>query len=1184
MALAVQTLIKGSDTNVKGKGTSVQLFSNTNRDFMGLGSRFPQKFGQWRRDLFGKRAHKIFRGVITGDNNIPVGWVGVPIETARTIQIFEEVRAYNVSNMTKVLKNGTAAYPGCSMIIRHDTGKICGVEGLPANYKLTFGDIILRDLIDGDYMNYNRQPTLSFSSIAGYRVMVLREGNTIRMNASACKWHNADFDGDCMIGIISQDVQPIIEVEYLSSARNFVVSYQTGVPVVGAFQDSLIGTAMMTSANNPRVCRNKAMQLFANITHLGSGNPKATWDFSKEFYTTRELFSRIIPGINLEATAKFYNKKFAPYIKYNKDDINVKIINGELVDGMLDAETIGQGAKNGIIHLVHNDYGPEEALALIHSIDQMTVVYHMWNGFTVSAGDIHNSPEIQEIITTNMAKIIAQSRDITEKLHTRELRPPTGVTLREFYEEQQFNILQPGDDFLYPALSGVDLYKNGLVMLMLTGSKGKMASNFSSLTCMLGRQDINGAMPPANVGVGRTSPYFNNYDTDPEAMGFVTDSFFNGIRGKTYLFAAQETRNGLITQALSTALAGAANRSAIKNFENQILDPTRQTIKSSNILQPLYGGTGLDPRRIETVTFLTVSITDEEFVTLFKTGDDLIAPAFRNAAVRKALDEEFVQLGVDRTLFRTLFMTVEDESVVKLIRFSDKRELPINIARIIKNVLHADTDAPKGGLLNPGEAIKAVTDLCNAIPYLYVNQNWEMKRKYIPPHFKQASTASQMAIRAYLCTRELLRHGISNDQLAIIIQRIRSTFKKALMDYGMCVGILAALCFSEPFTQFVLDSKHRSGAGGGTKTSAIVRVSEILKATPTKDMKNPTMRIFVKPELETNEDAVRGIANHIETVLIEDVLAEVQIFFEKIGEPLHPRFKHEKKWIDNFRKMHSSTKARNIVNYCIRLQLDREKMVLKSLRLQTVILAIQRGFPHLYQVHTAENEDKIVIRLYPTSSSLRKQSQKTILDRMREILSDLRNHLVRGIQSIRSTRVVPVLRTRVGPTGNILPDLVKIFAIDTDGSNLEEVLNHPDVDPTRTQTDSIIEMATMYGIECARSKIISELRSLISSTHICHLSLYSDEMVSTGVVTSVERSGTAKRDKMNITQRASYGAPLQVLTEAAVYNYTDHIHGVSGPLAMGTIPKIGSLYHDVVVDQQFIQKWGQQAVDELDDL
>lgn len=1185
LALAVRTLIKGSDATSVSK--EVQLFSNTKRDFTGLGSRLPKKFGQWRRELFGKRAHKIFRSVITGDNNIPVGWVGVPVETARTIQIFETVQDYNYPIMVKTFKNGTGKYPGCSMIIRSDTGSISGIEGVPHGYKLRFGDILLRDLIDGDYINYNRQPTLSFSSIAGYRVVVLQEGNTLRMNVSACKWHNADFDGDCMIGIVAQDIQPIIEIQYMSSARNFVVSYKDGIPIIGAYQDSLINFAMMSSAHNPAVIRSKAMKLFANVDQLGVGNPLGTWDFgSQEFWTTRELITKILPAINISTVPKFYNSKFVPYMKYHPDDIRVEIINGKHVSGMLDAETTGPGAKNGIIHVIHNEYGPEMALKFIYAVNQLTTQYHLFNGFSVSAKDIHSSPATREVIANNVSKIIAQSRDITERLFDHKLKPPTGVSMRAFYEEQQFNILQPGDGFLYPALRDVDLYDNGIVLLMLTGSKGKIASQFISLTGMVGMQDVAGAMPIADVGVSRTSPYFNNFDTDPQSMGFVTQPFFDGIDGRVYLYAAQETRNGLITLALSTALAGAANRSAIKNFENQKLDPLRQCIKMDNIIQPLYGGTGFDPRKIETVKFLTVSCSGEKFTSDFKTLPEHIPTIYRNAGVQKLLDSEFEQLAVDRKEFRRVFLTVEQESVVKLVRFSDKRELPINIERIIKNVLYAAGDIKSDAAnLNPGEAVQTVSGFCDVIAYLYTNQKWEDQKKYIPSHFEQATLASQMAIRAYLCTRELIRRGISNAQLDLIISQIRVTFKKAFMDYGMAVGILAAQCVSEPFTQFVLDSKHRSGAGGGTKTSAIVRVSEILEAKSTKNMRNPMMRIFVDTALERDENVVRTMANHIEMVSVEDVIAEVQIFYEKAGQAVHPRFKHENVWVNAF-KQHTSQRAKNLINYCIRLEFNREKLMLKSLSFHTIVTTLQREFPSIYMVYTAENESRVILRLYPTYGSLKKQSSKTLFDQMLEIMKNIRLHIIRGIDGIRSANVMQLLRTRIDPeTDAILPDLGRIYVIDTDGSNLEEILDYPGVDASRTQTDSIVEMAKVYGIECARAKIISELSVLLPSTHMCHLSIYADEMVSTGIITNIERSGTAKRDRTNITQRASFGAPLQVLTEAAVYNYTDqNMTGVSGSLAMGTVPKIGTLYHDVVIDQEFIEKFSRQATNDLDEI
>lgn len=52
-----------------------------------------------------------------------------------------------------------------------------------------------RCLINGDYVLFNRQPTLHRMSMMGHRVKILPY-NTFRLNLSVCTPYNADFDGD----------------------------------------------------------------------------------------------------------------------------------------------------------------------------------------------------------------------------------------------------------------------------------------------------------------------------------------------------------------------------------------------------------------------------------------------------------------------------------------------------------------------------------------------------------------------------------------------------------------------------------------------------------------------------------------------------------------------------------------------------------------------------------------------------------------------------------------------------------------------------------------------------------------------------------------------------------------------------------------------------------------------------
>jgi DNA-directed RNA polymerase beta' subunit len=59
-------------------------------------------------------------------------------------------------------------------------------------YELQDGDIIFRDLIEGDYVGFNRQPSLLFGNIGSHRIVIMDKGSTIRINVSACAPYNAD--------------------------------------------------------------------------------------------------------------------------------------------------------------------------------------------------------------------------------------------------------------------------------------------------------------------------------------------------------------------------------------------------------------------------------------------------------------------------------------------------------------------------------------------------------------------------------------------------------------------------------------------------------------------------------------------------------------------------------------------------------------------------------------------------------------------------------------------------------------------------------------------------------------------------------------------------------------------------------------------------------------------------------
>ena len=127
---------------------------------------------------------------------LKVDEIGVPISIARSIQIPETVRPYNRDRLNTYYMNKNKSYPGCSGIIKVGTNKTHRIDYLDETYQLQEGDIIMRDMITGDVIGFNRQPSLLFSSLSAVKVVVLPKGETLRMNVSSCCLYHADFDGD----------------------------------------------------------------------------------------------------------------------------------------------------------------------------------------------------------------------------------------------------------------------------------------------------------------------------------------------------------------------------------------------------------------------------------------------------------------------------------------------------------------------------------------------------------------------------------------------------------------------------------------------------------------------------------------------------------------------------------------------------------------------------------------------------------------------------------------------------------------------------------------------------------------------------------------------------------------------------------------------------------------------------
>jgi DNA-directed RNA polymerase beta' subunit len=167
----------------------LSIVTNTNKGSNSFASRLPTKHGRIRGNLMGKRTTKMARSVITGSKALRPDQLGVPRVIAKNLYKPVTVHNWNRAELMKYFLNGPKRYPGCSKIIRKETGFEHYVENMPKDYILKDGDIVYRNIIDNDVCDFNREPALMFCSIATFFIKVI-DGLTFQFNSVVCALFN----------------------------------------------------------------------------------------------------------------------------------------------------------------------------------------------------------------------------------------------------------------------------------------------------------------------------------------------------------------------------------------------------------------------------------------------------------------------------------------------------------------------------------------------------------------------------------------------------------------------------------------------------------------------------------------------------------------------------------------------------------------------------------------------------------------------------------------------------------------------------------------------------------------------------------------------------------------------------------------------------------------------------------
>jgi DNA-directed RNA polymerase II subunit RPB1 len=175
--------------NNKTKGAA-PLAQRSGRPYQCIMSRLNHKSGRIRGNLMGKRVDFSARSVITGDPNLSIRQLGVPMKIAMNITKPMTVNDMNRDYLRKLVENGPDVYPGAKILEKRNGEHISLRYVDRASIRLENGDVVHRHMMDGDCVLFNRQPSLHRMSMMGHIVKVMRVGDTFRMNVADTKPYN----------------------------------------------------------------------------------------------------------------------------------------------------------------------------------------------------------------------------------------------------------------------------------------------------------------------------------------------------------------------------------------------------------------------------------------------------------------------------------------------------------------------------------------------------------------------------------------------------------------------------------------------------------------------------------------------------------------------------------------------------------------------------------------------------------------------------------------------------------------------------------------------------------------------------------------------------------------------------------------------------------------------------------
>lgn len=370
------------------------------------------KDGLLRNNLMGKRVDFSSRSVITGDPRLDFDELGVPQCVAAVLTKPHRICSFNIARLLRRAQRiidgkdpvfnaappGGAARPQLFDADNETAIDLLSIQCIFDHPLACVGSTITLPIEDGDYVLFNRQPSLHRPSFMGHRARIM-PGQTFRLNLAVTTPYNADFDGDEMNMHVPQSYGAAVEAQELMSVTRQLMLPKDGVPCIGLVQDHLLGAYLMTR-EHAFLERAELMQLWMEIDAPLDRVPQPAILRPRPLWTATQIVSALLPeSLTLRAGAldsallncvRDDARAAAPPALIQRGTLHYGAVNKSLARQIIGALTTGAETPLAASSAAGSE--PElciqNACRFINGMTQVTNAFLLLRGFSIGIGDV----------------------------------------------------------------------------------------------------------------------------------------------------------------------------------------------------------------------------------------------------------------------------------------------------------------------------------------------------------------------------------------------------------------------------------------------------------------------------------------------------------------------------------------------------------------------------------------------------------------------------------------------------------------------------------------------------------------------------------------------------------------------------------------------------------------------------